>query len=96
VDDYRTVVGSKREIVYALVDILRCHRSSPPRTVKDSLKALFAIALHPLNRATMVQFGVVPALFSLIVNDGRVGIVEDASAVIAQVITILDRTHVYR
>ena len=94
VDDYRTVVGSKREIVYALVDILRCHRSSPPRTVKDSLKALFAIALHPLNRATMVQFGVVPALFSLIVNDGRVGIVEDASAVIAQVITI--RTHIYR
>ncbi|XP_004511041.1 U-box domain-containing protein 16 [Cicer arietinum] len=85
VDDYRTVVGSKREIVYALVDILRCHRSSPPRTVKDSLKALFAIALHPLNRATMVQFGVVPALFSLIVNDGRVGIVEDATAVIAQV-----------
>ncbi|CAJ2657353.1 U-box domain-containing protein 17 [Trifolium pratense] len=85
VDDYRTVVGSKREIVYALVDILRCHRSSPPRTVKDALKALFAIALHPLNRATMVQFGVVPALFSLIVNDGRVGIVEDATAVIAQV-----------
>ncbi|XP_058745675.1 U-box domain-containing protein 4-like [Vicia villosa] len=85
VDDYRTVVGSKREIVYALVDILRCHRSSPPRTVKDSLKALFAIALHPLNRGTMVQFSVVPALFSLIVNDGRVGIVEDATAVIAQV-----------
>lgn len=85
VDDYRLVVGSKREIVYALVDILRCHRSSPPRTVKDALKALFAIALHPLNRATMVQFGVVPALFSLIVNDGRVGIVEDATAVIAQV-----------
>lgn len=85
VDDYRPVVGSKREIVYALVDILRCHRSSPPRTVKDALKALFAIALHPLNRATMVQFGVVPALFSLIVNDGRVGIVEDATAVIAQV-----------
>ncbi|CAK8561105.1 unnamed protein product [Lathyrus sativus] len=85
VDDYRTVVGSKREIVYALVDILRCHRSSPPRTVKDALKALFAIALHPLNRGTMVQFGVVPALFSLIVNDGRVGIVEDATAVIAQV-----------
>ncbi|XP_061347782.1 U-box domain-containing protein 4 [Gastrolobium bilobum] len=85
VDDYRPVVGSKREIVYALVDILRCHVSSPPRTIKDALKALFAIALHPLNRATMVNFGAVPALFSLVVKDGRVGIVEDATAVIAQV-----------
>jgi ribosomal protein S28E/S33 len=30
----------------------------------------------------------------LIVKDGRVGIVEDASAVSAQVITILDRTRI--
>ncbi|KAK7314161.1 hypothetical protein VNO77_39373 [Canavalia gladiata] len=85
VDEYRPVVGAKREIVYALIDILRCHVSSPPRTIKDALKALFGIALHPLNRATMVQFGVVPALFSLVLKDGRVGIVEDATAVIAQV-----------
>ncbi|KAK7317360.1 hypothetical protein RJT34_01521 [Clitoria ternatea] len=85
VDEYRPLVGSKREIVYALVDILRCHVSSPPRTIKDALKALFAIALHPLNRFTMVNLSVVPALFSLVVKDGRVGIVEDATAVIAQV-----------
>ncbi|KAL9298343.1 hypothetical protein ACSQ67_024239 [Phaseolus vulgaris] len=85
VDAYRPVVGAKREIVYSLVDILRCHVSSPPRTIKDALKALFAIALHPLNRATMIGLGVVPALFSLVVKDGRVGIVEDATAVVAQV-----------
>ncbi|XP_004490559.1 U-box domain-containing protein 17-like [Cicer arietinum] len=85
VDDYRTVVGSKREIVYALIDILRCHHSSPPRTVKNALKALCAIALHPLNCAFMVQFGVVSDLFSLVVNDRRVGILEDATSVIAQV-----------
>ncbi|KAL2326356.1 hypothetical protein Fmac_025414 [Flemingia macrophylla] len=85
VDDYRPLVGSKREIVYALIDILRSHVSSPPRTIKDALKALFAIALHPLNRPSMVNLAVVPALFSLVVKDGRVGIVEDATAVIAQV-----------
>ncbi|XP_027356573.1 U-box domain-containing protein 11 [Abrus precatorius] len=85
VDQYRPVVGAKREIVYALIDILRCHASSPPRTIKDALKALFAVALHPLNRGTMVHLGVVPALFSLVVKDGRIGIVEDATAVIAQV-----------
>ncbi|KAG4947350.1 hypothetical protein AAZX31_15G220700 [Glycine max] len=85
VDSYRPVVGSKREIVYSLIDILRCHVSSPPRTIKDSLKALFAIALHPLNRSTMINLGAVPALFSLVAKDGRVGIVEDATAVIAQV-----------
>ncbi|XP_057453623.1 U-box domain-containing protein 1 [Lotus japonicus] len=96
VDDYRPVVGSKREIVYALVDILRCHRFSPPRTVKDALKALFAIALHPLNRATMVHLGAVSALFKLVVNDGRVGIVEDATAVIAQVAGCEESTEAFR
>ncbi|MED6110355.1 hypothetical protein PIB30_042001 [Stylosanthes scabra] len=84
-DDYRPSVGAKRDIVYALVDILRCHVSSPPRTIKDALKALFGIALYPPNRATMVHLGVIPALFALVVKDGRVGIVEDTTAVIAQV-----------
>lgn len=84
-DDFRPSVGAKRDIVYALVDILRCHASSPPRTIKDALKALFGIALYPPNRSTMVHLGVVPALFALVLKDGRVGIVEDATAVVAQV-----------
>ncbi|TKY68308.1 U-box domain-containing protein 4 [Spatholobus suberectus] len=96
VDAYRPVVGAKREIVYALIDILRCHVSSPPRTIKDALKALFAIALHPLNRATMIGLGVVPALFSLVVKDGRVGIVEDATAVVAQVAGCEDAADAFR
>lgn len=96
VDSYRPVVGSKREIVYSLIDILRCHVSSPPRTIKDALKALFAIALHPLNRATMINLGVVPALFKLIVKDGRVGIVEDATAVIAQVAGCEDASEAFK
>ncbi|CAI0461916.1 unnamed protein product [Linum tenue] len=33
----------------------------------------------------MIDLGVVPPLFSLVLKDGRVGIVEDATAVIAQI-----------
>jgi hypothetical protein len=84
VDDYRSIIGSKRDIVYALIDIIR-NTESPARTVKDSLKALFGISLYPLNRATVIELGAVPALFSVVVKDGRVGFVEDATAVIAQI-----------
>lgn len=84
VDDYRPIIGSKRDIVYALIDIIRSTYSLP-RSIKDALKALFGISLYPLNRATVIELGAVPALFSLVVKDGRVGIVEDATAVIAQI-----------
>ncbi|CAN1762870.1 U-box domain-containing protein 2 [Linum perenne] len=47
--------------------------------------ALFRISLHPPNRSTVVDLGAVAPLFSLVVKDGRVGIVEDATAVIAQI-----------
>ncbi|KAF8395690.1 hypothetical protein HHK36_019640 [Tetracentron sinense] len=84
VDDYRPIIGAKRDIVYALINIIR-KENSPPRSIKDALKALFGISLYPLNRTTMIELGVVPALFSLVVNDSRVGVVEDSTAVIAQV-----------
>ncbi|KAF7836208.1 U-box domain-containing protein 11 [Senna tora] len=84
VDDYRPIIGSKRDIVYALVDIIRS-LNSPSRSIKDALKALFGISLYPLNRGTVIHLGAVPPLFSLVVKDGRVGIVEDATAVIAQI-----------
>ena len=84
VDEYRPIVGSKRDIIYSLVDILK-FPNSPPRSVKDALKALFGIALYPLNRGSMIELGAVAALFSLVVKDGRVGIVEDATAVVAQI-----------
>uniref|UniRef100_A0A5B6ZCL4 Putative Armadillo n=1 Tax=Davidia involucrata TaxID=16924 RepID=A0A5B6ZCL4_DAVIN len=84
VDQYRSIIGSKRDIVYALIDIVR-NPKSQPRSIKDALKALFGIALYPLNRATMTELGAVPVLFSLVVKDGRLGIVEDATAVIAQI-----------
>ncbi|XP_028796998.1 U-box domain-containing protein 1-like [Neltuma alba] len=84
VDNYRPIVGSKRDIVYALVDIIKTPKSTT-RSIKDALKALFGIALHPLNRCTMIQLGAVEALFSLVAKDRKVGIVEDATAVIAQI-----------
>ncbi|KAI9115344.1 hypothetical protein K1719_013663 [Acacia pycnantha] len=84
VDNYRPIIGSKRDIVYALVDIIK-NPKSPPRSIKDALKALFGLALHPLNRCTMIQLGAVEALFTVVLKDRKVGIVEDVTAVIAQI-----------
>ncbi|KAK6928915.1 Armadillo [Dillenia turbinata] len=83
-DSYRPLIGGKRDILYALIDIIRCH-NSPPRSIKDALKALFGVSLYTQNRAAVIELGAVPPLFSLVVLDGRVGFVEDATAVIAQI-----------
>lgn len=84
VDSYRPVIGSKRDIVFALVDIVRTPRSNP-RSVKDAMKALFGITLCPSNRPTVIGLGAAASLFSLVVKDGRLGVLEDATAVIAQI-----------
>ncbi|XVE52303.1 hypothetical protein DITRI_Ditri02bG0112000 [Diplodiscus trichospermus] len=83
-ESYRPIIGSKRDILYSLLSIITA-ANVPPRSIKDALKALFGIALYPLNRASLVGLGAVPALVSLIVRDARTGIVEDASAVLAQI-----------
>ncbi|XP_030465671.1 U-box domain-containing protein 11 [Syzygium oleosum] len=84
VDSYRPIIGAKRDIVYALIDIVKSP-DSPPRSIKDALKALFGASLYALNRSTMIQLGIVAPLFGLILKDGRVGLVEDATAVVAQI-----------
>ncbi|KAK6271407.1 hypothetical protein POUND7_008505 [Theobroma cacao] len=83
-ESYRPIIGSKRDILYSLLSIITA-ANAPPRSIKDALKALFGIALYPLNRASLVDLGAVPALVSLIVRDARTGIVEDATAVLAQI-----------
>jgi hypothetical protein len=83
VESYRPIIGSKRPLLSSLISLLRSPVST--RSAKDALKALFGISLYPLNRPTLVELGAVSALFSLIVKDGRNGIVEDVTAVIAQV-----------
>lgn len=83
-ESFRPIIGSKRDIIYSLVRITT-DANSPPRSIKDALKALFGVALYPLNRSTLIDLGSIPALVSLIVRDSRTGIVEDASAVLAQI-----------
>lgn len=84
VDSYRPIIGAKRDIIYALIDIVKSPKS-PVRSIKDALKALFGASLYALNRSTMIQLGIVASLFGLILRDGRVGLVEDATAVVAQI-----------
>ncbi|KAJ4977986.1 hypothetical protein NE237_008766 [Protea cynaroides] len=82
--DNRPIIGSKLDIVESLINITR-DTTSPARSIKDALKALFAISLCPQNRSAMVELGAVPALFSLILKDGQIGLVEDVTAIIAQI-----------
>ncbi|KAJ3676273.1 hypothetical protein LUZ60_003685 [Juncus effusus] len=83
VESYRPIIGSKTSILVSLISLLRSSTST--RTTKDVLKALFGLALYPLNRPALIELGIVPALFSLIIKDGRSGMVEDVTAVIGQV-----------
>ncbi|KAL6613791.1 hypothetical protein ACP70R_036061 [Stipagrostis hirtigluma subsp. patula] len=83
VEAYRATVGASRPLLAALVALLRAAPST--RATKDALKALFGIALYPPNRASLVGLGAAQALFALVLTDGRSGVVEDVTAVIAQV-----------
>ncbi|KAG9150325.1 hypothetical protein Leryth_025146 [Lithospermum erythrorhizon] len=83
VEAYRPIIGQKRDILYALIGIVKCPGSTS-RTIQDAVKALFGIALYPVNRAQVIELGAVGPLFSLVCKDGRVGFVEDSTAVIAQ------------
>lgn len=83
-EEYRPIIGSKRDIIYSLIDIIK-RAGSAVRSIKDALKALFGISLYPLNRKTVIDLGGVGPLFSLILKGTSTGIIEDATAVIAQV-----------
>ncbi|CAH9127923.1 unnamed protein product [Cuscuta epithymum] len=83
-EKFRPIIGHKRDIVFGLIDIVR-NPNSASRSIKDALKALFAVALYPLNRSLIIDLAAVPALFSLLCKDGRLGVLEDATAVIAQI-----------
>lgn len=81
--------------MYSLIDIVG-FRDSPVRSIKDGLKALFGLSLCPLNRPLMVEFGIIGAIIGLVVRDGRVGVVEDATAVIAQVAGCKESVEAFR
>lgn len=84
IEVYRSIIGSKKSLIVALVDLLSASGTST-RSIKDALKALFSLDLYPLNRTTLVELSVVLPLFALVVKDGRKGVVEDMTIVIAQV-----------
>ncbi|XP_078436074.1 ARM repeat superfamily protein [Wolffia australiana] len=87
-ESFRPVIGAKDELISALIAMLRpIHPPypNPSRSVKDAMKAIFGIAVCAANRSGLIRLGAVPALFWLIVNDARAGIVEDATAVVAQI-----------
>lgn len=94
-DSFRPIIGHKRDIIFGLVEIVK-NQGSAARSIKDALRALFGIALYPLNRAQMVELGAVQALFSLVVKDGRIGLIEDATAVIAQVAGCVESWEVFK
>ncbi|XP_042415213.1 protein spotted leaf 11-like [Zingiber officinale] len=96
VDEYRPIIGSKRSVIAALLDLFRGLGVTPTRSIKDALKAIFLLALYPLNRATLVEMGAVPPLFALVVKDGRRGVVEDATAVISQVAGCYESVEAFR
>uniref|UniRef100_A0A0D6QXF9 U-box domain-containing protein n=1 Tax=Araucaria cunninghamii TaxID=56994 RepID=A0A0D6QXF9_ARACU len=81
VESFRPIFGDRPAVVRALLDLIR---EGKTRCTKDALKALFHLALHPLNRPRMVSAGVVAVLFSLIMK-APMGLIEDATAVLAQV-----------
>ncbi|OAY78891.1 U-box domain-containing protein 4 [Ananas comosus] len=95
VEAYRPIIGSKRPLLASLVGLLRAP-GAPTRSIKDALKALFGVALYPLNRPALVELGAVPALFSLVVKVGRGGLVEDTTAVVAQVAGCAESVDAFR
>ncbi|THU68922.1 hypothetical protein C4D60_Mb08t08950 [Musa balbisiana] len=95
VDAYRPIIGSKKPLITGLVDLIRTPGAST-RSIKDALKALFGLALYPLNRAALVELGAVPPVFALVANDARTGVVEDATAVIAQVAGCYESVDAFR
>lgn len=94
VDAYRPVVGGRAGLLGPLIQLLQ--PNSPARSIKDALKALFGVALHPPNRPRLVELGAVPPLFHLVVKDSRIGVVEDATAVIAQVAGCAESVDAFR
>ncbi|XP_068662444.1 U-box domain-containing protein 14 [Aristolochia californica] len=95
VDAYRPIIGSKPHLLTPLIHLIQ-YSDSPTRSIKDGLKALFGVSLYPLNRSRLVELGVVPPLFNLVVKDSRIGIVEDSTAVIAQVAGCYESVEAFR
>ncbi|XP_009390134.2 U-box domain-containing protein 15-like [Musa acuminata AAA Group] len=84
IEAYRSIIGSKKPLVIALMDLLGTPPSTPTRSIKDVLKALFSLTLYLLNSIALIELGIMSPLFLVVKDRWRV-VVEDAMVVIAWV-----------
>lgn len=56
------------------------------RSIKDALNALFSLALYSFNCIVFIELGIMLPLFALVVKDGGMGVVEDATTMIIQLV----------
>ncbi|CAD5194597.1 unnamed protein product [Musa acuminata subsp. malaccensis] len=83
IEAYRSIIGSKKPLVIALMDLLGTPPSTPTRSIKDVLKALFNLILYLLNSIALIESGIMLPLFMLVVKDRWRVVVEDEMVVIA-------------
>ncbi|RWW60358.1 hypothetical protein BHE74_00032651 [Ensete ventricosum] len=72
----------RKLLIVALVHLLDAFDVSI-RFIKDALKMFFGLALYSLNRTSLIDLGTVLPLFTLVVKDEQMGLVEVAMMVIA-------------
>ncbi|CAL9772632.1 unnamed protein product [Musa acuminata subsp. burmannicoides] len=75
---------SNKPLIATLVDLLDALDVSFT-SIKDMLKLLFSLVLDSLNNTALVELGIVPPLFEMVVKDGRRGLVGDTMVAITQV-----------
>lgn len=82
---YRSIIESNKPPITTLVDVLGAS-DVPTKFIKDILKAHFGLIVYPLNHTALVELGIVPPLFTLVVKDERKGVVEDPTTAITHVV----------
>lgn len=63
VEVYCSIIRSNKSLIVALVDLLG-KIGVLTRSIKDTLKVLFDLALYSLNFIALVKLGIVPPLFT--------------------------------
>ncbi|CAL9052938.1 unnamed protein product, partial [Musa banksii] len=81
---YRSIIKSKETLIATFVDLLGAS-DVLTRSIKDILKVDFRLIIYPLNCTALIELGIVPPLFELVVKDKRKGMVVDATMVITHV-----------
>lgn len=68
IEVYRSIIGSKKPFIVALVDLF-----GAPNALTTSIEdanALFGLVFYPFNRIVLVELGTMLSLFTPVVKDG--------------------------